>query len=156
MPNERFYYENHSIISNQSNTIVPNNSCCSNPHNLCIACARSAGVVDNRDILPDPSRLWEEAREEDRKRLAGNANYFGKASLPPDTEPVEPPPMFAPRHFDDVLLAAEPVAKAPSPPDPRSSKFVTNLPDVKGDVMPSSAAMWAQVIAEDRRRMNLP
>ena len=140
------------IVSNATNTVAPNRTCCSDPHHLCAPCAREAGVVDCNDIIPIPTINW---AEEQAQRLANRPSYHGKSSLPRGTKTEEPAPMFAPRHFEDVLQAAEPVPKATPTYYPSQGTLVTNLPDVKGDVLPTSEQMWAEAIEEDRRRLGL-
>ena len=101
------------------------------------------------NVIPMPAINWE---AEQKARLQ---SYLGKGTLPAGAkvEEEEPAP-FVERTFSD-LLRAESVPKAPPPPDPRYSPLVTNLPDVKGDVLPTASAMWAEAVEEDRRRLGL-
>ena len=93
--------------------------------------------VNQADILPD---LWEESRAEDRRRLAKNANYLGKASRPPDTEAEAPEP-FVGRNFEDLLMA-EPIRPATLVPE---SQLVVNLPPVdRNNIIPMPTINWEE------------
>ena len=138
-------------------TNLPNPSCCrtSNPNHLCPKCKaaynRSADDSLRNNILPIPTINW---AAEQAERLANRPSYHGKASLPRGTKTEEPQEaQFVERNFSD-LLAAEPAVQ-PAPPL-REPTLVTNLPDVKDDVMPTAEALWQEAIAEDRQRLNLP
>ena len=138
--NNSLAYENHSIVSNQSNTLVANRSCCSNPHNLCPDCARAAGVVDNHDLLPLTHPTCVE----------NDPSYFARGHHAGIKPPEEPAYQFRERTFEDLRLRNDPVPKAPPPYYDSQGTLTTNLPPVdKHNILPLPTIDWA---AEARAR----